>query len=117
MFLTQRVLRFRRENIDLFQRGEYLPLRPSGTFAECCVSFVRQLPDKWIAVIAPRLSSQVGFPPLGERWKDTIIELPESLSLEQAHDLFSCREIYRDGRRVSVSDALSSLPFAIYTNL
>src|SRR6266542_3330113 len=26
LFLTQRVLRFRRENADLFERGEYLPL-------------------------------------------------------------------------------------------
>src|SRR2546428_528615 len=34
MFLTQRVLRFRREHADLFQRGEYLPLRASGIIAE-----------------------------------------------------------------------------------
>src|SRR5947207_5506175 len=82
MFLTQRVLRFRREHADLFQRGEYLPLRASGMFAESCISFARQLTDKWIAVIAPRLSSRVGFPPIGERWKDTGIEFPETFSLE-----------------------------------
>jgi (1->4)-alpha-D-glucan 1-alpha-D-glucosylmutase len=117
MFLTQRVLRFRREHVDLFQRGEYLPLGASGTFADSCVSFARQLSDKWIAVISPRLSSRVGFPPIGERWENTIVDLPESLSLDHAHDLFTCREIHRDGRRVSVSDALSILPFAIYTNL
>src|SRR5215813_3329973 len=35
MFLTQRVLQFRREHVELFQRGDYLPLHPSGTFAEC----------------------------------------------------------------------------------
>src|SRR5437667_5250093 len=39
MFLTQRMLRFRREHADLFQRGEYLPLLASGIFAECCVCF------------------------------------------------------------------------------
>ncbi len=78
MFLTQRVLRFRREHADLFQRGEYLPLQASGIFAECCISFARQLTDKWIVVIAPRLSSRVGFPPIGELWKDTTIEFPRS---------------------------------------
>src|SRR5881396_1122931 len=31
LFLTQRVLRFRREHADLFHRGEYLPLAVSGT--------------------------------------------------------------------------------------
>ena len=117
MFLTQRVLQFRREHVDLFQRGEYLPLRASGTFAECCVSFVRELPDKWIAVIAPRLSSRIGFPPIGERWKDTTIEFPETLSLEHAHDLFTCREIHHDGRGISLSGTLSIFPFALITNL
>ena len=117
MFLTQRVLQFRREHVDLFHRGEYLPLRASGTLAECCVSFAREFAGKWIIVIAPRLSSRVGFPPVAETWKDTSVGLPESLSLEHAHDLFTCREIRRDGRRVSVSDALSILPFAGITNL
>src|SRR5213078_2804312 len=69
LFLTQRVLRFRREQADLFQSGDYLPLRASGTFADCCVSFARRLVNKWIVVIAPRLSSRVGFPPIGELWK------------------------------------------------
>ena len=117
MFLTQRLLQFRREHVYLFHRGEYLPLRASGTLAECCVSFARELAGKWIIVIAPRLSSRVGFPPVAETWKDTSVGLPESLSLEHAHDLFTCREIRRDGRRVSVSDALSILPFAGITNL
>src|SRR5438477_4614885 len=116
MFLTQRVLRFRREHADLFQRGEYLPLRASGMFAESCISFARRLTDKWIAVIAPRLSSRVGFPPIGERWKDTGIEFPETFSLEKAHDLFTCRPVRYHNRRVSVSDALSVLPFAVITN-
>jgi (1->4)-alpha-D-glucan 1-alpha-D-glucosylmutase len=117
MFLTQRVLQFRRENADLFQRGEYVPLTASGTFAECCVSFGRELAGKWSVVIAPRLTSRIGFPPVGERWKDTSIELPETLSLENAHDLFTCRAIHHEGRKVLIGDAMSTLPFAVITNL
>jgi (1->4)-alpha-D-glucan 1-alpha-D-glucosylmutase len=117
MFLTQRVLQFLREQADLFQRGEYLPLAASGIFAGCCVSFVRQLADEWIVVIAPRLSSRVGFPPMGERWKDTAIELPETLSLQDAHDLFTCRPVPLQDRRLKLSDTLSILPFAVITNL
>ena len=117
MFLTQRVLQFRREHADLFQRGGYSPLTASGTFAECCVSFSRELAGKWIVVIAPRLASRVGLPPVGERWKDTTIELSEALSLENAHDLFTCRAIHHEGRKVSISDAMSILPFAVITNL
>jgi len=117
MFLTQRVLQFRREYVDLFQRGEYLPLAASGTFAECCVSFARWLGNQWIVVIAPRLSSRIGFPPVGERWKDTALELPETLSLENAHNLFTCRELQMNDRRFGLADAMPILPFALYTNL
>jgi (1->4)-alpha-D-glucan 1-alpha-D-glucosylmutase len=117
LFLTQRVLRFRREHADLFHHGEYLPLRASGTFAECCVTFARRLVDKWIIVITPRLSSRVGFPPIGERWKDTAIEFPETFSLKRAHDLFTCRPLPLQDRKVNVADALSALPFAVITNL
>jgi (1->4)-alpha-D-glucan 1-alpha-D-glucosylmutase len=117
MFLIQRVLRFRREHGELFQRGEYLPLRASGIFAECCVSFGRHLGKKWIVVIAPRLSSRVGFPPIGERWEESGIELAETVSLQGAHDLFTCRPIFLQNRQVKLADALSILPFAVITNL
>ncbi len=117
MFLTQRVLQFRREHVDLFQRGEYLPLVASGTFTECCVSFARRLGDQWIVVIAPRLSSRIGFPPIAERWKDTTLEFPETLSLEHAHNLFTCRKLRHESRRISIADALPILPFAVMTNL
>ena len=117
MFLTQRVLQFRREHIELFQEGEYLPLTPSGTFVECCVCFARKLADQWIAVIAPRLSSRVSFPPVGESWKDITVEFPETLSLEHAHDLFTCRPVPVRDRQLKLADALSILPFAAITNL
>jgi len=117
MSLTQRVLRFRREHADLFQRGDYLPLHPSGTFAECCVSFARRLTEKWIVVIAPRLSSRLGFPPIGELWKDTLIELPKTFSLKNAHDLFTCRPASLQQRQLRIAQLFSVLPFAVITNL
>ena len=117
MFLTQRALRFRREHADLFRNGEYSPVQATGTFAEYCVSFARQLADKWIVVVVPRLSSRIGFPPIGELWKDTAIELPETLSLESAHDLFTCRPICHQKRQVGVRDVFSVLPFAAITKL
>jgi (1->4)-alpha-D-glucan 1-alpha-D-glucosylmutase len=117
MFLTQRVLQFRREHVDLFQRGSYLPLGASGTFAECCISFARELDRRWIVVIAPRLSSRVGVPPVGERWKDTAVELPDLISLDSVREIFTGREIGFDGRRLNIAEGLSMLPFAAITNV
>jgi (1->4)-alpha-D-glucan 1-alpha-D-glucosylmutase len=117
MFLTQRVLQFRREHVDLFQRGNYLPIHASGPFAECCVSFARELNGQWVVVIAPRLSARVGFPPLGEKWQDTTVDLPETIALEQTRDLFTYQSLQCEGRRLNLANALSILPFALITNL
>jgi (1->4)-alpha-D-glucan 1-alpha-D-glucosylmutase len=117
IFLTQRLLRFRNEHADLFRRGEYLPLRAQGPFAECAVSYARKLEDRWIVVIAPRLSARIGFPPIGPWWKDTVIDLPGSLPLKGAHDLFTCHKIGSEDRRLKLAEVLSVLPFAVITNL
>ena len=41
LFLTHRLLTFRREKGELFQRGGYQPLSLTGEFADCCVAFAR----------------------------------------------------------------------------
>jgi len=117
LFLTTHLLQLRRAHADLFKRGEYLPVHTSGTFAESCISFIRRLDNNWIAVIAPRLSSRVGFPPIGDLWQDTSIELPEALSLKNAHDLFTCQPVRHQKRQVAMRDLFSALPFAVVTNL
>jgi (1->4)-alpha-D-glucan 1-alpha-D-glucosylmutase len=117
LFLIKHIVRLRREHAKLFERGEYVPLHMSGTFAECCVSFLRRYNDKWIMVIASRLSSRIGFPPIGELWKDTAIELPETLELEKAHDLFTCRPVSVRDHQVKLAKAFAVLPFAAITDL
>jgi (1->4)-alpha-D-glucan 1-alpha-D-glucosylmutase len=117
LFLTQRMLQFRREHAELFHRGHYLPLSPSGTFAESCIGFVRQSDDNFVAVIAPRLSSRVGFPPIGQAWKDTAIEFPKTIPLKNAQDLFLCRPICSGRSEVKMAEALAVLPFTVITNL
>jgi (1->4)-alpha-D-glucan 1-alpha-D-glucosylmutase len=116
MFLTQRALHFRNERVDLFRSGEYLPLRATGAFADCCISFARQLDRDWAIVIVPRLSSRIGFPPIGDRWTDTAIELPENLSLERAREIFTGRELSIQNRQIRVAEAMSILPFAMLTS-
>jgi hypothetical protein len=63
------------------------------------------------------MSSRVGFPPVGAPWEDTAIELPETFSLAQAHDLFTCHPAPLHNREVKLAEMLSILPFAVITNL
>jgi (1->4)-alpha-D-glucan 1-alpha-D-glucosylmutase len=116
LFLTQRLLRFRRDHAALFRQGTYLPLTVSGAFADCCVAFLREYEGEWIAVVVPRLSSRVGFPPVGDKWKDTMVELPESLSREGARELFTARDLPADNGALKLSEAMAILPFAAYAN-
>jgi (1->4)-alpha-D-glucan 1-alpha-D-glucosylmutase len=116
LLLTHRLLRFRREHPLLFQEGTYSPLGVTGAFAESCIAFAREHEGKWIAVLLPRLSSRVGFPPIGEAWKDTAVELPPSLSREEARELFTGRELRTKNERVELAEAMMVLPFALYTN-
>ncbi|PYI91894.1 MAG: malto-oligosyltrehalose synthase [Verrucomicrobia bacterium] len=116
LFLTQRLLRFRREHSQLFEHGSYVPLNVTGTFAENCVAFAREHEGNWIAIVVPRLSSRVGFPPIGEAWQDTAVDLPASLSREGARELFTGCKLNVDDNAVRLSDAMAVLPFAVYTN-
>ncbi|MGI8819735.1 MAG: malto-oligosyltrehalose synthase [Chthoniobacterales bacterium] len=110
MFLTQRLLRFRRERPELFQHGSYVPLKTSGVHANSCVAFAREYENQWIIVLAPRLSSRVGFPPLGDRWQDTAVEVPHRA---EGRDLFTERKLPLESGTLRLSDALAQLPFAV----
>ncbi len=113
MLITQRTLNYRLEHVALFRRGKYLPLRAAGTFADCCLAFARELADERVVVIAPRLSSRVGFPPIADRWKDTAIELPEGFPLQRWREVLTGHEFRIKERRLRMSDVMAVLPVAI----
>ena len=116
LFLTQRLLLFRRDHPQLFRDGSYTPLLATGTHAESCVAFAREQAGKWIIVLAPRLSARVGFPPIGDHWKDTAVEVPEAAAHAQAADLFTGRELRTEGRMLKLAEAMAILPFAVYAS-
>src|SRR6185437_6932797 len=88
LFLHVRVLELRRRDPELFQHGEYLPLKVTGRRAPHVCAFARRLEGRLAVVLAPRLYlklmgagrvSDEGQPclPLGvEVWADTAVQLP-----------------------------------------
>ncbi|MBA2430716.1 MAG: malto-oligosyltrehalose synthase, partial [Chthoniobacterales bacterium] len=116
MFVTSRLLHLRRELPQLFKHGTYVPLAVSGTHAESCVAFAREHEGNWLLVIAPRLSSRVGFPPIGEAWQDTAVQVPESLANSDATDLFTGRPLQVESGSLKLVHALADLPFAVFRN-
>src|SRR5207253_4500898 len=71
LFVTWKVLQFRRDHAALFRDGEYLPLRVSGEYAANVCAFARRHEGKLTVTIAPRLYLRLLGPeredaPLGE---------------------------------------------------
>ena len=114
MRLTQRLLHLRRENPELFREGNYESLNFGGELAECAIGFARRHGDRAIIVIVPRLSSQVGFPPVGDRWQDTHVLL--SSQLTGLRDVFCDRELRAENSQLRLTEAMSQLPFAVLEN-
>ena len=110
LFLTQRLLNFRREHAALFAHGSYRPLSVTGEFAGCCIAYARKLDGQSILVLAPRLSLRMGFPPIGEAWHDTAVQLPERIGV--GRDLFTAETRTFRGSQLALAEAFAQLPFA-----
>ncbi|MFL6583345.1 MAG: malto-oligosyltrehalose synthase [Chthoniobacterales bacterium] len=110
LLVTSKLLRLRREQADLFRDGTYTPHETSGPSAESCLAFSREHKGKRLTVIVPRLSSRVGFPPIGDKWQETAIALPEY----DARDVFTNARLRAKDGSVRLADALAALPFAVF---
>jgi (1->4)-alpha-D-glucan 1-alpha-D-glucosylmutase len=92
-WITWQMLQTRRQHPGLFSAGSYIPLKVSGTYAHHVFAFARQQASRAAVVVIPRFIGTVvenGCLPLGEAvWKDTTIELPESLRSRTFRDIFT----------------------------
>jgi (1->4)-alpha-D-glucan 1-alpha-D-glucosylmutase len=116
LFVTQRLLQLRRSNPEFFRESSYHALETTGTFADCAVAFMRKHRDKSVLVAAARLSSRLGFPPIGERWQDTAIVLPESFPALALRDVLSARSIKINGNSLGMRNLTAELPLAVYAS-
>jgi len=85
LFLTYRALRARKENVTVFKKGAYLPLRTEGKYKTCVIAYLRMYEGTWLITIVPRFLTKLikeGEYPFGEEiWEDTRVILPENAPL------------------------------------
>jgi (1->4)-alpha-D-glucan 1-alpha-D-glucosylmutase len=82
LYLTCKALGCRRENRELFERGEYVPLEVTGDRARNICAFARRMSGKGVVVVAPRfMATLIPEPdkvPCGEEvWGGSFLVLPE----------------------------------------
>ncbi|MBI5569095.1 MAG: malto-oligosyltrehalose synthase [Desulfomonile tiedjei] len=115
LFLIAKVLEARNFYSTLFQRGVYVGLRVSGTFANHIMAFAREESGSWSLTIAPRFLTSVveeGALPLGrEVWPDTEIVLPPAAPSEWTNVLTN-QPVFT-GNSHAVAEALEHFPVAL----
>jgi (1->4)-alpha-D-glucan 1-alpha-D-glucosylmutase len=129
LFLHVSVLELRRREPELFERGEYLPLKVTGRRAPHLCAFARRLEGKLALVLAPRLylklmgagslddESPRRIPP-ADVWADTVVHVPSSAGapLRGVLDGTEVAQTGRDGLLpLGAAVALQSFPVALLT--
>ncbi|MEP6672623.1 MAG: malto-oligosyltrehalose synthase [Chthoniobacter sp.] len=108
MHLIRTLLHFRRQNSTLFVEGSYTPVTLKGEWADCVVAFEREISGMTLLVVAPRLTSRIGFPPCGEQWGDTGLEPRVSRDWV---DLLTGNK-FHNGNPLRMADVLKEFPVA-----
>ena len=114
LFVIHRVLHERLAHPELFTRGAYVPLRATGAHGDHVVAFARRQGEMKAIAIAPRLPLRFagGEPPTGDRWGDTMLELPTSTHPWRC--AFTGIGVEAGARALRLSDALGALPVGLF---
>jgi (1->4)-alpha-D-glucan 1-alpha-D-glucosylmutase len=120
-YVTWRALRVRKQNPDLFLRGDYIPLETRGTNRKHVLTFARKLGQSQVVIVVPRLCARLlGGQlrlPLGESvWRDTKVEAP-ILAGMSLRNVFTGERFSGAGAaqriELGLSSVLGSFPMAV----
>ncbi|MGB8837969.1 MAG: hypothetical protein WCC67_14555, partial [Candidatus Acidiferrales bacterium] len=119
LYLTWRVLNFRRQHRGLFLDGTSLPLEASGKRAKNLIAFARNQGKEWTITVVPRWLAHARAPMSLDRmasfWRGTKILLPANSSARWENILSGDIVEAASGRRRSslrVEDVLGNFPMA-----
>ncbi len=112
-----RALQVRRDNPELFVRGDYQPLATQGKREGHVVAFARTHENAAIVAVAGRmyvgLKLDPGTAPVGEVWADTTVQLPALLAGERWRDALSGQVFDAGAEALPLARVLAILPVAL----
>lgn len=117
LYLTYKMLEFRRDHAELFARGRYVALRAEGKHAGHVFAFARVCGCTWTVVAAPlQLAGSMRAGAVlatGTFWEDTVLCLPEDAPREWA-SVFTGKALQGAGSaRLPVSAVFAQFPVAM----
>ena len=118
LFLTYKALAARLKQRNLFDKGNYIPIKTTGKFKNHLVVYAREQNPVWAVIIAPRFFTGIveeEILPLGrDIWHDTRIILPDDAPALWT-EMITGSEV-DSGRTFYVGDVLNQYPGALLMN-
>jgi (1->4)-alpha-D-glucan 1-alpha-D-glucosylmutase len=116
--VVQRVLTLRRQEPDLFARGDYRPLLVQGALEDRIIGFTRSLGGSNLIVVVPRLVCRLlhngnGIMLDPRLLGDTTVSLPPRLAGRRLHSLLTPNEDLTARPSISVQSLLKDFPLAV----
>jgi (1->4)-alpha-D-glucan 1-alpha-D-glucosylmutase len=115
MFTIMQGLALRNTMKDVFEEGDYVPLRVLGPQAMNLAAFARTRNKRWAIAVAPRfLTKVVKYEqlPLGAAWQNTQVEIRRSSFPAGFKDAFTGR-VLASGKYMNVADILEHFPLGL----
>lgn len=113
LWLTQRLLQWRKEQKDFLRKAEYIPLTVEGIYKKNVLAFARSHQKTAYIIVVPlhpALLSKLQERSIHETdWRDTAIVLPGKLS-GKIENIFTGKTLKE---KISIKDLFSPLPVAL----
>ncbi|MEW6570831.1 MAG: malto-oligosyltrehalose synthase [Nitrospirota bacterium] len=122
LYLIYKALNYRKQNRELFDRGEYLPLEIMERRADQVCAFARRAADRMAIVAAPRFFTKI-IPqptdlPLGQEiWRDSFIAVPLAEAGATYFNIFTGERFetkrYKNATVLDLSRVFANFPVAL----
>jgi len=121
MYLIYKSLNFRKNNRELFEKGEYIALEVYGERADNVCAFVRRAGSRRAITIVPRfltgMVSPTGIFPFDAKWDDSFIMIPFAETGARYLNIFTDEIVtaknYKDATALKLSEVFSNSPVVL----
>jgi (1->4)-alpha-D-glucan 1-alpha-D-glucosylmutase len=119
VFLTEKLLGYRKGNRELFEGGDYVPLTATGKRAGNVFAFAKRSGNRWFLAVVPKFATQLSVGtrmPLGIRaWLDTALVLPDGSPLRWKNVITGQNVVARE-RQLPLLRIFDQFPVAILSS-
>ncbi len=116
-YVTATLLDLRQSTPDLFNEGDYLPVKPQGSSAAHVIAFARMHADEAVLVVLARFTlDRDGVQVLPPRLAEVTLEMPNGLRDRRLHDVWTGEEI-ETSDVLDLAGADKAYPFLVLKTL